>query len=389
MDVPKYIDAHYVITSVKVYLDNTTSSATLTAKIGNTNVEMTKELNSYEERGYWIDNTSLSAVGLTQHKSGSITLSGYGEHIVYLFVPENVSAANRSVSLSLSASGADTKQASISQFCPTKTGCERIEEDPYQPWGPYWEFDGTGSTQVTYPIDKNSEGYADLKRYMYYMYESWLIGPILKAIFGFSEVEGVTPNGSNSGWIPTEGNYTLNSVTIDYGRYLSYNMPTGDSGLKNTQTVFNGSDGVNISQLLEIEEMIGKSVQEGSVVNEPNKKDFENSAIIGAVKKNKFTLKKEDNLIIIICPNEEIKWHLPSISEIPTTLQYKSEIGESLIDGTYWTSTPSNGDLAGSHSQVYIWPSGPSEDKKRDEATYKFRAVRVSDSDTQFQNQAN
>ena len=389
VDVPKYIDAHYVITSVKVYLDQTTSSATLTAKIGSTNVEMTKELNPYEERGYWIDNTSLSAVGMTKHKSGSITLSGSGEHIVYLFVPENVSAANRSVSLSLSASGADTKKDSISQFYPTSTGCERIEEDPYQPWGPYWEFPPNATNEVVYHIDPNSEGYADLKRYMFYMYVNPLTKWFFTELLGFSTVEGVTPEGSGSEWLNSR--YTLESVKVDYTKYLSYD--TDGTGLENTQTVFNGSEGVNISQLVEIEEMLGDAVLKDDsgnpiVSNEPVKKDFENSAIIGAVKKNRFTLSESEGVIVLACPNTAIKWHLPSISDIPTVLQYKGEPGETLIDGTYWSSSTSTGDnLANSHSKVYTWPSGPSEDKKRNEATYKFRAVRVSGSDTQFQNQ--
>ena len=367
-------------------MDQTTSSATLTAKIGNTNVEMTKELNSYEERGYWIDNTSLSAVGLTQHKSGLITLSGSGEHIVYLFVPENVSVANRSVSLSLSASGANTKEASISQFCPTSTGCERIEEDPYQPWGPYWEFEGGRGKTVTYTIDKNSEGYDYLHAYMYLMYESPFLGELLKGILGIDEVAGVDPNfGSGILWWKD-----LESVSIDYSSYLEYTT-SDDGGLVNTKNIFNGTgSNQSVSQLLEIEEMVSNA--SSGVTNEPIKKDFENSAIIGAVKKNRFELQEAESTggstILLICPNSAIKWHLPSISEIPTVLQYKGEPGETLIDGTYWSSSTSTGDLAISHSKVYTWPSGPpSEDKKRDEATYKFRAVRVSGSDTQFQNQ--
>lgn len=221
------------------------------------------------------------------------------------------------------------------------------------------------------------------------MYESWLIGPILKEWLGFESVSGVDPNFE---WNWSSFSNDLKSVTINYGPYLSCEMPDGNNGLSNTQTVFNGSGGVNISQLLEIEEMIKNAIADGGVVNEPNKKDFENSAIIGAVKKNRFILKKSDDALVLVCPNTDIKWHLPSISEIPNKLQYKGEVGESQVYGTYWFSTPSDGTLAGSHSQVYIWPiagTGTVIDEKRDITTHKYRAVRAVTSDATFQNASN
>ena len=64
----------------------------------------------------------------------------------------------------------------------------------------------------------------------------------------------------------------------------------------------------------------------------------------------------------------------------------KNESNESPLDGTYWSSSISTGDLSMSHSQAYTWSNGPKEDYIRTEKL-SVRAVRAVTSDATFQNQ--
>ena len=211
-------------------------------------------------------------------------------------------------------------------------------------------------------------------------------GYVLLGLYGMNESNwpvGVRFNYRTILFLPV-----LTGVTIDYSQYLTFDQSgNDDDGLLNTQQVFGGgltANQANMDDLLAIQDALknsGLNPPSGVVVDPVL--DVDGSAIVSAVRKNKYSLElygDDEKSVKPVIANTDIKWYLPSITEIPTALSVKGEEGEHSLSGVYWSSTISEGDLSMSHSKAYTWPSGPVINKERDNSSdLRCRAVRVVD----------
>lgn len=406
---PRVQDAHYVIYPVEVSLKSGLKTATLTvAADDRACVEMRESITPYEELGYWIDNNEYIRLKNTNFKNGSdkenikerdtdgvITWSNINADIqktIYLFIPENISNQDRTITLTLSGEtdnggAANIKTQNIKQFCPTSTGCERIEEVDLAPWGPYWTITGNGDSKVV-KYTPNITNLSDLVNY------------IIVGIYGLNKdnwPHGVTFKYETKWW--SLGADVLQYIEIDYTDYLQFEQDARDNGYLNTIQIFAdnlNTNGANMDELTNLQNTLnqyGFNPPSGVTVKQ---EEVDNSAIVVAVKKNKYKLNvvsgEDGNLLEFTIPSENINWYLPSISEIEgtsgksTVLTVKNESDESPLNGTYWSSSISTGNLSMSHSQAYTCSNGPKGDYIRTEKL-SVRAVRAVTSDATFQNQ--
>ena len=415
MSQPQYQDAHYVIYPIKIYLNEQLSTATLTAKVEGTNevIGLKKDdtYNSYDNDGYWIEyydgETKKTDGGYLEVKQNNETKRFYspkyelkwenigstGEHIVYLFLPENFTNKPRKIICKLEGTSDNNvadptpKDFEFYQFCPTSTGCERIEENAYVPWGPYWADENGNPPKITYtiPEDKRSGwDYFVLSAWANLAYsDNWLLG-IIGDILGVEEIEGVEANLSRT---------TLLGFEVDYSSYVS--IQTTGTGLANTRAIYNGDNqNADMSAILNLESQLQNILGVDDITPDNiDKVDFENSAVIMAVKKNKFKLTKQtedgQTTLTLSISNNDINWHLPSITEIPNNLNTTGANGETALSGIYWSSTTTPG--SSSNSEAYDWEakSSVAGGAHRTTDTYKCRAVRAVTNGSTFQNATN
>ena len=381
IEVPSYKDAHYEMFPIKLKISeehNGTATLKATASDGAT-VEMRlggfDKLSSYEQQGYWIDNASYSRTNgnedLKRITTGSISNIAKGETTIYLFLPENATTTNRTITLELTSTdkNASNKEAKITQFCPEPTtGCERIEENPFVPWGPYWTF-SENSTKVVFAVpDRGDNDAADWLRFYA------LVDDAIEALsFIFGNSDGIDPEG-------VEYTYNWGNVTveIDYSAYLNFSAVTSTTtGLQNTRNLFAGEGGVDLAGLQEIEDNLAAANATQTSQNKVTRHDPVDSAIKLAVRKNKYKLTKEsqgeDEVILLTIPSTDILWYLPAEKEIKNDLKVAGVEGETSISGMYWTSTTTQG--SSSNSRVYNSDAGTFTSDIRT-AVYKCRAVR-------------
>lgn len=383
IEVPVYRDAHYEIVPIKIKVSDRDANGkaisnvklTATASDGAT-IELRERLTSYEEDGYWIDNSSYSTYIKSDVRSEkTLNITKTGEFFVYLFLSENITGTDRTITLELTADNANSRTISFKQFCPTSTGCERIEENPYVAWGPYWEIkdkDGKNIEEVTYSATWQSVlgGLDKLWGYILLNFRSDSDWP-----------KGVKPNKVNVILIGK----ILTGVTIDYGEYITYDQ-TGNDGLDNTKDIFGGGENssLNIDEILQIEEELrnsGLDLQDGVTIDFMDMDDLQNSAILSSVKKNKYSLSSvgsgNDITYYPTINSNNIVWYLPSITEIPTAFAgLNGHNNETPFSGTYWSSTTSTVNST-ANSMVYDWTNKIELDVIRTNNTHKYRAVRA------------
>ncbi len=392
-------DAHYVICPITIRLDKGLNSAELKASlITPEKVEMRTTLNKYEEDGYWFANSGLgfTYAGKSYPKrtenitwnNSDIDLADNKDITVYIFIPENISSDTRDINLELTGktdigTNAEAKTLTIRQFCPAPTGCERIEEYPaFSEWGPYWEFTDKTSKKITYSF-KNATNTFWVDAYFAIADNS-----VLSWIFNVDLPTGVGDVKFESSFLGV--GIGVESVSIDYTQYLKYDTK-GKSGLANTQLIYNGAGGVDLSALLQLQQNIIDAGGEISSENSYTEKSFERTAFLTAIKKNKMTItyqnERGQELVTISIANDDIKWYLPSITEIATDyvnvidpLTNNIVAGETQLSGVYWSSTTSEGTLAPDYSQAFDWDNkanNPIINQIRSYPGYKCRAVRT------------
>lgn len=97
--------------------------------------------------GYWLNATGdysayCSSENVKVERQKTLNKSGNGEVELYLFVSENSSTADRTVTLTLSKDGREAATVNVVQRCPNwqgDLGWEVIEEDLTLPYGFKWD----------------------------------------------------------------------------------------------------------------------------------------------------------------------------------------------------------------------------------------------------------
>lgn len=162
---PDIVDAHYDIIPIKVNTEYVQGNWTI--KSNQPWVTIKSALTTYEQSGYWLKATGDYARDYADYcgsekvpveRQQTLDKTGNGETTLYLFVEENNSTTDRTVTLTLSINGVDFATADIVQKCPIwkgDIGWEVLEDDETFPFGFKWD------RKVTYKKDNLSWAWAE------------------------------------------------------------------------------------------------------------------------------------------------------------------------------------------------------------------------------------
>lgn len=333
---PQVQDAHYVIYPIKIKVDPGLSGG-WTLKSTSPKVTLCKELAVLPKIGYWVE-----------EDRGTQTIEGTetGDVTVYAFLEENVTNAEREVTLELTPKGypsAIPATFTIRQLCPSWNvnglGCERIEDGDYQ-WGFLWQDNMT----IKYTIETN-------------IIRQLIIGIYLRWFSGYG------------GFVTRDYSWKKMIVTIDFNKVPSPNVAKSPTdGRKNSFELYNFNGISDVSALMHMIESWG-GVPDKTLPLNPT--DF---AVRAAVLKNKFNKTTEtttdgDQVDRPILKEENLVWYLPAKDEAPNIVDE-----EYPLFGDYWTSTASDGVSDDENAYKYTVGGGTSLNIRTDK--FHVRAVR-------------
>lgn len=140
---PPVQDAHYVMCNSTFTVSgfSPTANWTVTATTNDgadVSIQKEEDVNEYAKQGFWLDKamTNGGAIGASVRGTNSISGTGNVADLpVRVFLPENISTANRTITLRLHVEGTDASNdatQTITQLCPAwdgNTGWEQIQDD--------------------------------------------------------------------------------------------------------------------------------------------------------------------------------------------------------------------------------------------------------------------
>ena len=349
---PAIVDAHYDIIPIKVNTEYVKGNWTI--KSNQPWVTIKSALTTYEQSGYWLKATGdyadyCGSENVPVERRQTLDKTGNGETTLYLFVEENNSTTDRTVTLTLSINGVDFATADIVQKCPIwqgDIGWEVLEDDETFPFGFKWD------RKVTYKKDNLSWAWAEawwikqnFKKQPKDFWE-WLI-----SIIAPETVPYVTVNYSNS-----NGTVTF---TVDYSKMDEISAISTDDGLDNTWKLYSHVGGTSFEGEKFIADR-GYTVTSQSGSNEIPKV----FAALYAVKLNAFEIHKGESgnqITYAITPEKkDINWYLPASN------QFSGAVG---LNGKHWSSTGIR-----DNSNAYTWDASPQSTPRM--KLHKVRAVR-------------
>lgn len=350
--IPDKVDAHYDIIPIKVNTQYVNGNWTI--KSNQPWVTIKSALTTYEQNGYWLKTTGdyadyCGSEKVPVERQHTLDKTGNGETTLYLFVEENNSTKDRTVTLTLSINGVDFATADIVQKCPNwkgDIGWEVLEDTETFPFGFKWD------RKVTY--QKKGFNYFSGNIEEWWMKQNFKKQPKgfwewVKSIFAPETVPYVTVNYSN-------GTVTF---TVDYSKMAEISAISTDDGLENTWNLYTHVGGTSF----EGEKFIagrGYTVTSQSGSNEIPKV----FAALYAIKLNAFDIHKggEGNqTTYAITPEKtDINWYLPASN------QFSGDVG---LNGKHWSSTGIQ-----ENSNAYTWDGTPQQTPRME--LHKVRAVR-------------
>ncbi len=347
---PAIVDAHYDIIPIKVNTEYVQGNWTI--KSNQPWVTIKSALTTYEQSGYWLKATGdyadyCGSENVPVERQQTLDKTGNGETTLYLFVEENNSTKDRTVTLTLSINGVDFATANIVQKCPIwqgDIGWEVLEDDETFPFGFKWD------RKVTYKKDNLSWAWA----------EAWWIKQNFKkqpkdfwewiaSIFVPQTVPYVTVS------------YSGNTVTftVDYSKMDEISAISTDDGLENTWNLYSHVGGTSFEGEKFIADR-GYTVTSQSGSNEIPKV----FAALYAIKLNAFEIHKgesKNQITYAITPvKDDIKWYLPASNQFS---------GAAGLNGKHWSSTGIQ-----DNSNAYTWDASPQSTPRME--LHKVRAVR-------------
>lgn len=349
---PDIVDAHYDIIPIKVNTEYVQGNWTI--KSNQPWVTIKSALTTYEQSGYWLKATGdyadyCGSEKVPVERQQTLDKTGNGETTLYLFVEENNSTKDRTVTLTLSINGVDFATADIVQKCPIwqgDIGWEVLEDDETFPFGFKWD------RKVTY----QKKGFNFISGSI----EAWWIKQTFKkqpnnfwewiaSIFVPQTVPYVTVSNSSN---------TV-TFTVDYSKMAEISAISTDDGLENTWNLYSHVGGTSF----EGEKFIagrGYTVTSQSGSNEIPKV----FAALYAIKLNAFDVHKggeENKITYAITPEKtDINWYLPASN------QFSGAVG---LNGKHWSSTGIR-----DNSNAYTWDASPQQTPRME--LHKVRAVR-------------
>ena len=349
---PDIVDAHYDIIPIKVNTKYVKGNWTI--KSNQPWVTIKSALTTYEQSGYWLKATGDYAAYCNSEKvpverQQTLDKTGNGETTLYLFVEENNSTKDRTVTLTLSINGVDFATADIVQKCPNwkgDIGWEVLEDTETFPFGFKWD------RKVTY--QKKGFGFISGP-----IEEWWIKQTFKKQPNNFLEWIASILFPQTVPYVTVSRSGKTVTFTVDYSKMEEISATSEVDGLDNTWKLYSHVGGTSF----EGEKYIatrGYKMTEQSGSNEIPKV----FAALYAVKLNAFEIHKGgsgDKITYAITPEKtDINWYLPASN------QFSRAVG---LNGKHWSST---GIL--DNSNAYTWDASPQSTPRME--LHKVRAVR-------------
>ena len=349
---PDRVDAHYDIIPIKVNTEYVQGNWTI--KSNQPWVTIKSALTTYEQSGYW-----LKAIGDYADYCGSenvpverkqtLDKTGNGETTLYLFVEENNSTKDRTVTLTLSIKGVDFATANIVQKCPIwqgDIGWEVLEDDETFPFGFKWD------RKVTY--QKN--GFNIISGLIE---EWWIKQTFKKQPNTFSEWIASILFPQTVPYVTVSNSGKTVTFTVDYSKMDKISAISTDDGLENTWNLYSHVGGTSFEGEKFIADR-GYTVTSQSGSNEIPKV----FAALYAIKLNAFDVHKGkdgNKITYAITPEKtDINWYLPARNQFS---------GAADLNGKHWSSTGIR-----DNSNAYTWDASPQSTPRMEH--HKVRAVR-------------
>lgn len=353
-DIPTEVDAHYDIIPIKINAKDVEGNWTITSN--QSWVTIKSALTSYEKDGYWLNATGdysdyCSSEKVAVERQQTLDKSGNGEVELYLFVSENNSTADRTVTLTLSKDGTETATIDVVQKCPNwqgDLGWEVIEETLALPYGFKWNRKVT--LEKTLTGDKWAKNIEEWRTKQAFKVQPTDLLGWLGSLFWPTLVDYVT--------ITRAGD--VMTVVVNYSKIANVTSAMSmTNGQANTWNLYSNIGGTSF----EGEQNLINSGY-AIVSEEGSNEDTKNFAALYAVKLNAFDIHKGGSgsqITYAIIPKQtDIKWYLPASG------QFSDAVG---MSGQYWSSTAITG-----NENAYSWNGSLQSTPRMD--SHKVRAVR-------------
>lgn len=337
---PEVQDAHYVIYPITIKSDDKLPAGgwTLTSNdVANvTFVEKGKfvsnDVQALVDAGHWLDG---------YNGASTLTSTTTGEVQVYVFLKENVTEADRDITLTLKPAAQgnyEAKEFSFKQYCPAWNnglGVERIQDGDY-PWGFSWD----PNMKITYNLGRG-------------------LGPVLASLYIkiFVDYSYVTSN-----W---GGVFTDFKVTIDFSKVGALTTATDlNDGNKNTWELYT-FNGLNDASALMAQIESWGGVPDKTLPANPS--EF---AARACAMKNKYRVQTETDNITgntvyrPVLDQANMVWYLPAQNEA-------ANMNDNL-SGDYWTSTA----ITSPGTTAYKYTAGGTTSGEDRNSVIHVRAVR-------------
>ncbi len=382
-------DAHYVSFTTKVEAGNLKgknwSVAVSCDDKADATVQLESEVSIYVKGttngGFWLDRKIVNGSDQGSARgTASVTDGEEGTIELRVFLPENVTEKDRTVTLNLSVDGKSVATKTVTQKCPAwdgNTGWEVLNDGQQGPWG----FDSRKRVVYVYNrgwLDLQSLALTNLRNNVQSIVNQY--DPNHRyATYGTFEY---------AGWLDT---YTYPYVSIDYSGFnnLGSNASSSEDGLINTKQLYGLAGPVYSNALGAALENVHKYGGYGSsaMVNRDdaqyrvpadvptNETDVNFKSVLSEVlKKNAYNLVTTttgtgDEQITTTAPHIEasaIKWYLPANGQFGSMPAW---IGTGPQASQIWSSTVARN--SGSVSQAYL---GVGQDART--TTHYVRAAR-------------
>ena len=382
-------DAHYVSFTTKVEAGNLKGKNWSVAVSCDDKADATVLLtNSIEDNlkslyndGFWLDRKIVNGSDQGSARgTASVTDGEEGTIELRVFLPENVTEKDRTVTLNLSVDGKSVATKTVTQKCPAwdgNTGWEVLNDGQQGPWG----FDSRKRVVYVY-----NRGWLDLQS----LALTNLRNNVQSIVNQYDPNHRYATYGTfkYAGWLDT---YTYPYVSIDYSGFnnLGSNASSSEDGLINTKELYGLAGPVYSNALGAALENVHKYGGHGSsaMVNRDdakykvpadvptNETDVNFKSVLSEVlKKNAYNLVTTttgtgDEQITTTAPHIEasaIKWYLPANGQFGSMPAW---IGIGPQASQIWSSTVAPN--SGSVSQAYL---GVGQDART--TTHYVRAAR-------------
>lgn len=393
-------DAHYDIFTTQLEVgDLKGKSWTVSVDCPEASVQLEKDVHDLAKQGYWVDKiinqgetetaNSPSARGTSQ-----LTSDMTGAPVLWVFLPENTTGADRTVTLNLSVDGTAVASKSVVQKSPQTVGdvnWEVIQEDKAEgPWG----FNAEGNTVYVF----NHVGEVGVFDGITKLFMDNLGTTLKNLVTEFNASSWATVKPYKHGWF--DG--TFYYVNIQYSLFdnLAGKAESNTLGFQNTTDLFGTSGSVNSNALetaiMNLRKPLGTSLmvdrrnlRKGitlpkDVPNSSSVTPTEAKALIEILKKNRFCITRSStgtgnaqvNVDVPSIQLADIKWYMPASGQFAYMPDWTKPTipGQTQVAGAAKSNIWSSTAVSNSSTMSYLG-SGTQADRT---TTHVVRAARVS-----------